>query len=93
MSAIEELERGRQAAEVLENPVFTESFDQIREEVINQWQAEKSEAQRLHLWQMIQVANRLESVLRNTMATGQLVAEAIRRKQSALERGKEFLRR
>jgi hypothetical protein len=43
VSTSQELERGRLAAEVLENTVYRDAMDQIRAEIVTKWQAEKDE--------------------------------------------------
>lgn len=91
MSASDELERGRLAAEVLNNAVYQDALSQLKHEVTKAWQTEKSELQREHLWQMNQAVSRLESILADTMATGRLQAESLRRKQTLLQRGKQLL--
>ena len=92
MSATDELERGRLAAEVLGNAVYVDAFDQLKREVTEAWQSERSELQREHLWQMMQASKRLEAILHDTMATGKLQAESLRRKQTLLQRGQALLR-
>jgi len=92
MNEVQELERARQAADVLANPAYLAAIEQMKAEVYAQWQSEKDERQREWLWSMSQAVSRLDSVLTDTMATGQLVSEALRRKESMLARGARILR-
>ena len=92
MNEVQELERARQAADVLANPAYLAAIEQMKAEVYAQWQSEKDERQREWLWSMSQAVARLDSVLTDTMATGQLVSEALRRKESMLARGARILR-
>lgn len=92
MNGTHELERARQAADVLENPAYLAAIEQMKAEVYAQWQSEKDEKQREWLWSMSQAVSRLDAVLTDTMATGQLVSEKLRRKESVLERGSRLLR-
>ena len=93
MTDTQELERARQAADVLANPAYLAAIEQMQSEVYAQWQSEEDERQREWLWSMSKAIKRLDSVLTNTMATGQLVSEALRRKESALARGARLLLR
>ena len=91
MTDTQELERARHAADVLDNPAYLAAIEQMKAEVYAQWQSERDERQREWLWAMSQAVSRLDSVLTDTMATGQLVSEALRRKESALARGARLL--
>lgn len=86
MSATEELENGRLAKEVLENPVFQAAWSQIQTEIVTKWQDEKDEEQREWLWSLRQASKRLESLLRTTMETGQMRAQQLELQRSRLER-------
>lgn len=86
MTPAEELERGRLAAEVLENPAYKDAQRQIRDEIVSRWQAEKDGEARDWLWTMIQASKRLDSVLRDTMQTGLLRQQQVELHQSKLQR-------
>lgn len=65
---------GQRAREVLENPAFQWAIQEIKREVTEQWQqspARDSEG-REKLWQLLQMANKLELTLTGLMETGQL---------------------
>jgi hypothetical protein len=93
MSASEELERGRLAAEVLENPVYRDAMDQLRAEIVTRWQNEKNEADRNWLWALTQASKRLDQVLQDTMATGQLRSKQIELQRTRAEKAGQTLRR
>lgn len=93
MTEQEELERGRLAREVLENPVFQDAWKQQRTEIVAKWEAEKDERARDWLWTLLQASKRLEASLRETMNSGQLRAKQIELTQTRFERAGRTLRR
>ena len=86
MSATEELERGQLAADVLNNEVYKDAMQQLRDEILTKWQGETEEAQRNWLWAMMQACKRLDSVLTVTMQTGQLQSKQIERDRTRMEK-------
>lgn len=93
-NATEELERGRLAQEVLENRVYAESMAQIEREITERWQVESDPKAREWLWSLNQAHKRLQSVLRDTMLTGQMRSKQIDAEQTRLQRlGSMFTRR
>jgi hypothetical protein len=93
VSASEEIERGRLAADVLENPVFRDAHQQIRAEIVSRWQVEKDESVREWLWSLMQASKRLESVLIESMQTGQMRQQQIDMQQSRLQKAGASLKR
>lgn len=93
MSASEELESGRLAKGVLENPAFQAAMSQIQTEIVTKWQAEKDGEQREWLWALMQASKRLESVLKSTMETGQFRAQQIELQRSRLEKAGSAFKR
>lgn len=92
MSDREDLERGRLAGEVLDNPVFREAFAQIQQEIVTKWQGEKDDRQRDWLWSMSQACKRLESVLTEAMNSGLVAQKQLELTQSRAERLGQRLR-
>jgi hypothetical protein len=93
MTPTEEIERGRLAADVLENPVFREAFDQMRAEVVKKWRSEKDEKVRDWLWTLDQATNRVESILTKAMQDGQIAQKQLEQQASRLERLGSTLKR
>lgn len=93
MSTSQELERGRLAAEVLENPVYRDALDQIRAEIVTKWQAEKDERVRDWLWTLMQASKRLDSILTETMNTGLLAQKQLELERSRAEKVGATLRK
>ena len=81
MSHHEDVERARQAAELLNHPMLVAALDAIDSEVIRQWEecpardAEGKEA----LWQLKKTATKFRLLLRGHIESGKLAAENIRR--------------
>lgn len=82
----DEIERGRLAREVLDNPVFIAAMAQIQAEVVSQWQNEKNPKDREWLWSMNQACKRFQQVLTQTVASGEFKAQKIEQERSRLAR-------
>lgn len=93
MSHTDDLERGRLAREVLDNPVYQDAWTQIRGEIVERWQEEKDESRREWLWNLMQSSKRLEAVFREAMNTGKLAEADLRRRETLAERAGNTLRR
>lgn len=93
MTEQEELELGRQAREVLENPAFQAAIARLHQEIHTKWQGERDKDSREWLWALMQASKRLESVLIETMGSGQLRAKQIELQRTRLERAGRTLRR
>lgn len=93
MSASQELERGRLAADVLQNVVFVDAMQQLQTEIVTKWQAEKDEKQREWLWSMMQASKRLQKLLTDTMQTGQLRSKQLEMERSRAEKVGATLKR
>lgn len=92
MTEQEELERARLAREVLENPVFRETFERMEKEILAAWQVEKDEKSREWLWSMNRAAKRVESVLTEAMNSGKFREKQIQLAQTRIERAGKTLR-
>jgi len=93
MSLSQDIEHGRLAREVLDNPVYQDAWQQIRTEIVEKWQEERDEKQREWLWSMAQACRRLETVFREAMNTGKLAEADLRRRESLAEKAGSTLRR
>ena len=93
MSTTQELERGRLAAEVLENQVFRDAIDQMNAEIVTKWQAEEDERVRDWLWTLMQASKRLEKILTETMNTGLLAQKQLELERRRAEKIGATLRR
>ena len=88
MSPEEALRRANSARQVFEQPIVHETLDFMEKEILEQWtgcpvrDVEAREA----LWRMAVTTRKFRELLRGTMESGKLAADAIQRKKSALER-------
>lgn len=88
MTPEEALRRSNQAKQVFEQPIVRETLDFMEREIMEQWtgcpirDVEAREA----LWRMAVTTRKFRELLRGTMESGKIAADAIARKQSALEK-------
>lgn len=91
MSTLEErLYLGDRAREVIENEVFIDAFEQIQNEVIEQWTnspARDAEG-RERLWTYLQMLKRLQAQLQQTMESGRLARLDLEHKRGLMERAR-----
>jgi hypothetical protein len=93
MDGAQEIYRGNRAREVLENEMFIEAFETIRNEVISQWQqspARDSEG-REKLFQLLKIADKFKAILTTTLETGKLANLQLEQNRSMLAKAKDWL--
>jgi hypothetical protein len=94
MTPAEEITRGEHAKRLLEDPLFKESMDLVKQVVIDQWVAlgVENKAQAEELKRLLWAANQFEAVFVSlmggaTIARGQLLsAEGMQTKAEAVQR-------
>jgi hypothetical protein len=100
MSALEneaqlrsELERGRLAQEVMDNPVYAESVALMRQQIMDQWATSpaRDTEGREKLWTMLKLLENLDGQLKTVMQTGKLASISLEQKRTMLQRMREFL--
>jgi hypothetical protein len=79
MNEREEVERGKHAEALLENVAFKSAFEQIEKDIINQWKQAKDSLDREKLHLSLQMLSRLESVLKASIANGQVSMQILER--------------
>lgn len=81
---------GDQARLVLENEAFTAALADIRQEITDQWKNSpaRDHEGREKLWQLLKLADKLESNLRTMLETGKLAALELKEQQSWADRAK-----
>jgi arginine deiminase len=95
MSTLEQrIEAGGRARDVLENSAYTEAYQAIEQELINEWISSPArDAQgREKLWTYLQMLRRVQSQLAQTMESGQLARVDLQHKRSLMDRARESLR-
>lgn len=72
-----EISRGQQAREVIENPLYQEALAAIKDGLMNAWNDTLPEEQqrREECWRSLKVLGTLERELSHHMMTGQLATE------------------
>jgi hypothetical protein len=77
--------RGKQAQEIIENPIYAESFDAIRAEIIGQWEASRDAADREQLHQLLGLLSKAKTALESVMRSGEVASAELARKQTRAE--------
>ncbi len=91
MSLELDVERGRQAQEVLDNAVYAESYTLIEQEIYKAWQNSREQADREQLHQLLRMLEKAKLVLESTMRSGKIAADQLLQKRSLAERvGQRF---
>ncbi len=69
-----EVERGQQAAQVLEHPLFVEAFDQYRARLVAEWESSpvRDAEGREKLWLMVKTVDAVRGHLEGVMQTGKM---------------------
>lgn len=95
MTIEQRIYNGDRAKEVLNNEAFIQAMADIKAEVIDQWT--KSPARDLEgrekLWLMLQLAGKLELILKTTLDTGKLARLDLDHKRSMADRAKSLIGR
>lgn len=93
MEISERIYNGNRAREVLDNESFQWAINEIKNEVTEQWKNSpaRDDAGREKLWMLLQMANKLELVLKSTLETGQLAELELRHQRTLLERAKDAI--
>lgn len=88
----EEIVRANRAREVLENPIFQESLQTLRNDIEQQWRTSpaRDAEGREHLWVMQKLLTRIVGHLEQTMLTGRMAAETLRSKEANEDRARAF---
>ena len=93
MELSERIYNGNRANEVLENEAYISAFQQIEQEIIEQWKSSpaRDEEGRQKLWLMLQLLNKVQSTLRSTLETGKLANLEMEHKRTLLQRAKDAM--
>ena len=89
MTTIEQrIYNGDRANEVLENEAFIQAFDDIENEVIEQWKNSpaRDEAGREKLWTYLMLLKKIKAQITTTLETGKLAKLDLEHKKSLKER-------
>ena len=88
MTPEERIYQGNRAKEVLDNEIFRQAFEQIEQDIIDQWKNSpaRAEGDREKLWTYLQLLNKLKANLSSTMETGKLASLEMAHKSGWLKR-------
>lgn len=88
MSPEEEISRGRQAQELMDNPILKEAFEKIERETLELWAGTNlSDVEtREDLWRLLNSARQLRRNILNIQSSGEIA------KQGLLARGLNVIR-
>lgn len=95
MTTLEQrLYQGDQAKLILENEAFTNAFDAIEKDVIEQWKSSpaRDEEGREKLWTYLQMLHKLKASLTTTLETGTLARVELQHKQTLADKAKALFR-
>lgn len=81
-----DVDRGRLAEEVLNNPVYQDAYATIEAEVIKTWRTSRNTEDREQLHKLLGLLEKVKSAMETTMRSGKLAQEAIRSRQTLAER-------
>ena len=84
---------GDRAREVLENEAFAAAFDDIRQEITDQWKQSpvRDHEGREKLYELLRLTDKLEATLRRSLETGKLAVEELKYQRTLAERAKELV--
>lgn len=81
-----EVDRGRLAEDVLNNPVYAEAHDLIAQGITEQWRHSRDAAEREQLHQLLRMLDKTRTLLEATMREGKVARSELQRKQTFAER-------
>lgn len=93
MSQDTDIERGRLAQEVLNNPAFADAFDKIDKEIVSKWRDARDKDEREHLHRLLLCLQQLKGALSSAVITGQVASQQLEQRLSAMERLGKTVRR
>jgi hypothetical protein len=93
MDITERMERGSKAKEVLENEIYLESYETLKQEITKQWQNSPARdvEGRHQLYLMIGLTDKLRGIMQQVMETGTLAAHELQHKRTLAEKAKEIV--
>lgn len=85
----QELVRGNQATEVLNNPIYQEAFTAIRAKLMDEFQKTKFRQSKLRdeIWRQMKSVDQVQKHLEQVMRSGQISEATIARRSKKLVRG------
>jgi hypothetical protein len=93
MTLNERIYNADQAKLVLENEAFQRAFDDIKQELTEQWKTSPARDQdgRERLWMMLAMLNKVQITLQASLDSGKLAAKELEYQKSLSERVKSWV--
>jgi hypothetical protein len=93
MTLNEQIYNADQAKLVLENEAFQRAFDDIKQELIEQWTKSPARDQdgREKLWLMLKLLEKVEICLKSSLDSGKLAVKELEYQKSIAERAKDWI--
>lgn len=86
MSLESDVDRGKFADEVLNNPVYVEAYALIEREIFAKWQASRDRDEREQLHRLLISNEKVKSVMESVMRNGKIAGEKLAQRQGLLSR-------
>lgn len=81
-----DMRRGQLAEDVLNNEVYVDSCDRIKQGIRQKWEDSRDRDDREHLHRLLMAVRLIESELASVMRSGKVAAKELERKRTLSER-------
>lgn len=86
MSAEQDVQRGKDALAVLQNPAYIEAYTTLDAALVKAWRDSRDPQDREDLHRMLGLLSRLQAVMDSAVRNGQITEKEILRKRNFAER-------
>lgn len=86
MSLEQDALRGKQAQEVIENPLYADAYVQVEDAITALWKASRDSLEREQLHTMLGLLGKVRGVFESAMRSGEVAEKELQRKRSLRER-------
>lgn len=86
MTLEHDADRGRMAQEVLDNPVYAESYALVEKELTSKWLESRDAHEREHLHRLAMALKATKTVMESTMRSGKVASKELERKRTLADR-------
>lgn len=91
MSLEQNIADGYRAKEILEDPIYINSYEAVKAEIIQLWLESKTPAEREYLHQMLQALDKVQAAMNQLLETGKLSREQLQYQQSLVDKAKALV--
>jgi hypothetical protein len=85
MSLEQEALRGKQAQEILENPIYLDAYQSVRTEILRSWEHSRDAADREQLHQLLGLLGKVQTAMMVVMNEGVVANAQLGRKATKAE--------